>query len=172
MILLIIKGILGALFLVGTYCIVGNILNFPLFYLWYKRRTNFISNISYIFLRIYGLIFFYFLGIYFTIFSLALNKYSNRIFSISIVFVFVSLIGGYLFNENNKLRNLAMENENDLKIRISLLDFFEYKNKHYILVMTKYGYALWIFYVILEILRKNLTSLSLGLNDFLLKHYF
>jgi hypothetical protein len=170
MILLIIKGILGALFLVGTYCIVGNILNFPLFYLWYKRRTNFISNISYIFLSIYALIFLYFFGIYFTIFSFALNQYSNRIFSISIVFVFVSLIGGHLFNENNKLRNLAIEN--DLKIRISLLDFFEYKNKHYILVMTKYGYTLWIFYVALEILRKNLTSLSLGLNDFLLKHYF
>jgi hypothetical protein len=170
MILLIIKGILGALFLVGTYCIVGNILNFPLFYLWYKRRTNFISNISYIFLSIYALIFLYFLGIYFTIFSLALNQYSNRIFSISIVFVFVSLIGGHLFNENNKLRNLAIEN--DLKIRISLLDFFEYKNKHYILVMTKYGYTLWIFYVVLEILRKNLSSLSLGLNDFLLKYYF
>jgi hypothetical protein len=112
------------------------------------------------------------LGIYFTIFSLALNQYSNRIFSISIVFVFVSLIGGHLLNENNKLRNLAIEDENDFKIRISLLDFFEYKNKQYILVMTKYGYTLWIFYVVLEILRKNLTSLSLGLNDFLLKHYF
>jgi hypothetical protein len=112
------------------------------------------------------------LGIYFTTFSLALNQYFNRIFSISIVFIFVSLIGGHLFNENNKLRNLARENENDLKIRLSLLDIFEYKNPEYLIVMTKYGYTLWIFYVVLEIFRENLTLLSLGFNDFLMKHYF
>ena len=172
MILLIIKGVLGAFFLVGAFGIVGNILNFPLFYFWYKRRINFISNISYIFLLLYGLLFLYYLGIYLTTFSLALNNYVNRIFSFLIVFILTSVIGAHLLNENNKLRKLAIVEENEYKIRLSLLDVFEYKNPHYLIVMTKYGYTLWIFYLVLEIFRENLTLLSLGFNDFLMKHYF
>jgi hypothetical protein len=170
MLFLIIKGILGSILFVGLYGFIGNILNFPFFYLWYDRRTTFLNNLSYFFLLLYSLICFYILGIYFATFSEALNLYSNRFVSILIPFVIVSIIGGHLLNQSNLMRELAIKADNDYRVRLTLLDVYDYKNKQYLMIMTKYGYILWAIYILFVIFSNKLNSLSFGFSEFLLKH--
>ena len=92
-------------------------------------------------------------------------------FSILIVFSIVSIFGAHLLNENNKIRNLITKDDNSFRVRLTLLDIFENKNKHYISVMTKYGYTLWAFYVVFEIFNSKMNTISIGLSDLLLKYY-
>jgi len=171
MLILLIKGFLGGVFLLSIYGIIGNVLNFPLFYLWYKRRTPLLNNISYLFLLFYSLIFYYFLGVYFATFTQTLNLYSNKFVSIIIPLVIVLIFSGHLLNQNNKMKELIIEADNNIKVRLTLLDEYVYKNKQYLMIITKYGYTLWTIYILFVLVSDYLGIISFGLSDFLMEHF-
>ena len=171
MLILIIKGFLGGVFFLSIYGIIGNVLNFPIFYLWYKRRTPLLNNISYLFLLFYSLIFYYFLGVYFATFSEALKLYSNNFASIIIPLVIVLIMSGHLLKQNYKMKELVIEAENNYKVRFRLLDEFEYKMKQYLMVITKFGSWLYVIYILLALFHDYLSTISFGLSEYLIKHF-
>lgn len=82
----------------------------------------------------------------------------------------VSMIGAHLLKEHNKIADLAIKDDLNKRFRHKMLDVFEYKNKHYLFAMTKYGYTLWVIYII--VLNLNLEKISFGLSQLLVKYYF
>ena len=159
------------MFILPIYGIIGFFLDFPIFYLWYKRRTLLLNNISYLFLLFYSLIYYYLLGVYFATFTQALNIYGNKFVSILIPLVIVLIFSGHLLNQKNKMKELAREADSDSKVRLTIFDEYEYKNKHYLMIMTKYGYSLWIIYILIVIFSDYLSTISFGLSDFLIRHF-
>ncbi len=171
MLFLIIKGLIGSFLIIGAYGFLGNLINFPLFYLWFKNRNEFFNRISYCVLLIYSLFVFYIVSIYFAVFTISLNRYTNKYIAFIIPFIIISVIGAHLLNQNKKLSHLADNDEftNKFRVRLKMLDVFEYKNKHYLLVMTKYGYTLWIIYLI--IINIDVKKIAFGFDIFLLKYF-
>ncbi len=171
MLFLIVKGLIGSFLIIGAYGFVGNIINFPLFFLWFKNRNEFINKISYLVLLIYSFFVFYIVSIYFAVFTISLNRYTNKYIAFFIPFIIISVIGAHLLNQNKKLSQLAEKDEftNKFRVRLKILDVFEFKNKHYLMIMTKYGYTLWVIYLIL--INIDIKEIAFGFDDFLLKHF-
>lgn len=158
----LIKGFLGSILLVAVYSFIGQLLNFPLFYLWFKRRSIIINNLSYFFFLFYSLLIFYLIAVYLCSVSIVLGLYLKSYYAIAISLFIGLLVSGHLFNQN-KIAIMNARNADSLP-RLTFFDNFEFKSKQYLVVLTKYGYIIWIIYIFLQIFSDNLDSLSFGLS--------
>ena len=134
---LLIKGLFGSIFVISIYSFIGQLLNFPLFYLWFKRRSTIINNLSYFFLLFYSLFVFYFIAVYLCSVSIVLSSFIKSIYAIAFSLLIGLLVSGHLFKQY-RIAIMKARNADSLP-RLTFIDNFEYKSKQFLVVLTKYG---------------------------------
>lgn len=140
--------------------------------MWYRRKIIILNNLSYLLLSFYSIICSYILGIFFASLYEKLHTNYNTFISFIIPLGLTVIISGYLLNQNRKMKRLAGEENEEEKYKLTLFDWFEYKNPQYLMMITKYGYTLWIFYIFLVLYSDKLSTISFGLSDYFQNNYY